>query len=229
MSSVAASIRLMKRIVVQAGHNAPREPGFEGGTGTPGEIALAKDIAFELIRLLKDDGRFVPIYQPGDIKDGIKCDLALFLHADGSSNPRASGYSFGYDVRYAVNKKLANLISLEFDKLPGHPPHHADNYTGGLRQYYGFSRVDCPGGEVVVEHGFLTNPSEREWLLKNVKRLAHAEYLAILAYFGYPVQDDNPNEWKPTQPPWQNLPGPRPKPDWFFDALEEYNRRVGRG
>jgi N-acetylmuramoyl-L-alanine amidase len=215
----------MKRIVVQAGHNAPREPGFESGTGTTGEIAFTKSVSDELIRLLREDGRFLPIYQPGDILDGIKCDLALFLHADGSANKAASGYSFGYDARYSVNRKLADLIALEFDRLPGHPPHHSDNYTAGLRQYYGFSRVNCPGGEVLVEHGFLTNPREAAWMRANVKNLARAEYLAILAYFSYPVIVDDPRKWQPGEPIWSNLPGPSPKPPWFWDALEEISRR----
>jgi hypothetical protein len=34
-----------------------------------------------------------------------------------------------------------------------------------------------------------------------------------------------PTDWKPGDPIWENLPGPRPKPDWFWDALEEIDRR----
>lgn len=171
-----------RRILIQAGHLAPREPGFEGGTGTPGEIELVKAIRDKLVALLRRDGRFEAIPVPGDIPDGIRVDAALFLHADGAGNPRASGYSFGYpDDR--VNRRLAELIAVEFNKIPGHPPHHTDNYTPDLRGYYGYARVATPGPEVLVEHGFLTNPSERAWLVTHVDELAHAEYAALLRYF----------------------------------------------
>ena len=84
-----------KRVLVQAGHNPPREPGFEGGTGTAGEIDFVKDVADHLLAILKRDSRFEGIYSPGDIPDGIQVHAALFLHADGSASPAASGYSFG--------------------------------------------------------------------------------------------------------------------------------------
>lgn len=174
-----------KRVLVQAGHLAPREPGFENGTGTGGEQELVKAIRDQLVRLLNKDGRFEAIPMPGWIRPrGIKVDAALFLHGDGAGNPRASGYSFGFP-NYATNRRLAVLIGREFDKLSGHPPHHADNYTDDLKGYYGFSRVDTPGPEVVVEHGFLTNPAERRWLFANIGKLAEAEYEALKKYFGF--------------------------------------------
>lgn len=172
-----------KRILIQKGHVAPREPGFESGTGTVREQELATKIAARLEALLSADGRFVPIVVPGDIPDGIKVDAAIFLHGDGSANPASSGYCFGYPD-YAVNKRLADLIAAEINRIEGHPPHRQDNYTGNLRNYYGYRRVDTEGPEVLVEHGFLTNPGEREWLFANVGNLAKAEYQAILKFFG---------------------------------------------
>lgn len=173
----------MKTVLVQAGHVSPREPGFESGTGTAGEQELVRAIRDRLVMLLKHDGRFKPLPMPGKIPHGTKCDAALFLHADGSANHAASGYSFGYPS-YPANVTLARLIDAEFQKLPGHPPHHRDNYTADLRGYYGFSRVDTSGPEVLVEHGFLTNPHERAWLKSHVNELAQAEYRALLNYFG---------------------------------------------
>ena len=172
-----------KRILVQAGHLAPREPGFEGGTGTNGEQELVKAIRDRLVAILRKDGRFEAIPVPGDIPNGIRVDAALYLHGDGSSNPGASGYCFGYPD-HPTNKRLADMIAVEFNKIPGHPPHGRDNYTGGLRGYYGYSRVNTPGPEVLVEHGFLTNPAERRWLYAHVDELAQAEYKALLRFFG---------------------------------------------
>lgn len=182
----------MKTVLVQAGHVSPREPGFESGTGTAGEQALVLAIRDALCVFLKADSRFKALPMPGKIPRGTRCDAALFLHADGSSNPKASGYSFGYPAA-TVNVSLARLIDKEFKKLPGHPPHHADNYTADMHGYYGFSRTDTPGPEVLVEHGFLTNPSEAAWLRAHVKDLAGAEYRALLNYFNL-------------------IPRPKPKP-----------------
>jgi len=173
----------MKRVLVQAGHNPPREPGFESGTGTAGEIEYVHDMSQRVLALLKKDGRFEGIYAPGDIPNGIQVDAAIFLHCDGSSSPSATGYSFGFPAD-PVNAKLADWLDLEFKKIPNHPPHHADNYTADLRGYYGFSRVDSPGPEVLIEHGFLTNPKDREWLMTHRSRIARAEYNALCRYFG---------------------------------------------
>jgi hypothetical protein len=171
------------RVLVQAGHVAPRQPGHESQTGTNGEIELVSKIQHVLVGLLQADGRFEALPVPGWIRpDNIRVDAALFLHADGSGDSHSSGYSFGYP-NYAVNQRLAGLIATEFSKIPGHPPHHSDNYTKDLEGYYGFHHVVSNGPEVVVEHGFLTNPHERVWLNANVKQLAMAEYKALLAYF----------------------------------------------
>jgi len=170
------------RVLVQAGHIAPREPGFESGTGTVREQELTKAIRRRLVRLLRADSRFEPVPCPGDIPDGVAVDAALFLHGDGSTNQAATGYSFGFPID-PVNQKLATLIDEEFKRIPGHPPHHADNYTGGLREYYGYRRVPTPGPEVLVEHGFLTNPAEQAWIFRNLTRLANAEYRALCRFF----------------------------------------------
>ena len=170
------------RVLVQAGHVAPREPGFESGTGTVREQELTKAIRRRLVRLLRTDGRFQPVPCPGDIPDGVSVDAAIFLHGDGSSDSASTGYSFGFPV-HPVNQKLVRLIDAEFKKIPGHPPHHEDNYTGGLREYYGYRRVPTAGPEVLVEHGFLTNPGEQKWIFKHLGALARAEYSALCRFF----------------------------------------------
>ena len=194
----------MLEILIQEGHVAPREPGFEAATGTPREQELVTRIAAALAGLLAVDGRFAPLVVPGDIPDGIAVDGALFLHADGSPDPTVSGYSFGYPD-YDVNRRLAELLAAEFDRLPGHPPHRPDNATTNMRSYYGFSRVATLGPEVLVEHGFLTNPGERLWLFGNVDELAGAEYRALCSFFGLAPTADRPRK------PW-----PVPLPAWVW-------------
>jgi hypothetical protein len=183
------------RVLVQAGHVAPREPGFEGGTGTVREQELTHALQRRLVALLAADSRFKPIACPGDIPDGIKVDAALFLHGDGAGfpdgrpNPKPSGYCFGYPD-HPVNKRLAALIAYEFEKIPGHPPRGRDNYTGGLAGYYGYGKVVSDGPEVLVEHGFLTNPAEQRWIFANLGNLARAEYVALCRFYGLEARDD---------------------------------------
>jgi N-acetylmuramoyl-L-alanine amidase len=184
------------RVLVQAGHLAPREPGHDGATGTVDEQKLTFAVRDRLCSLLNQDGRFTAIPVPGNIPDGINVDAAIFLHGDGAANKSASGYCFGYP-NYAVNKKLANMIGENFDLIPGHPKHRTDNYTADLRGYYGFGKVKTDGPEVLVEHGFLTNPAEHDWLFSHIDELAHAEYAALLEYFKVP-----PKPRPGYKPPW---------------------------
>jgi electron-transferring-flavoprotein dehydrogenase len=80
----------------------------------------------------------------------------VFLHADGVNNPSAHGFCFGFPS-FDVNRRLAKLIADEFEKLPNHPVHRADNPTTDASEYYGFagpSALYCPaGGYEWVEDG----------------------------------------------------------------------------
>jgi hypothetical protein len=178
---------MAKRILVQAGHMAPRQPGFESGTGAPGEIELVADIRQALCRLLERDDRFDAVPVPGRIPGGLQVDAALFLHADGSGNPAVGGYSLGFPV-FDVNRRLAQMIAKEFEKIPGCPDRRPDNNTADMAGYYGYRHVETPGPEVLVEHGFVTNPQEHQWLRRNVDELARAEYTALCRLFGFNPQ-----------------------------------------
>lgn len=200
-----------KVILIQGGHVAPREPGHEGQTGASGEQELVHAIQHKLLALFAKDERFKAVHYHGDLPEGFKCNLALFLHADGSENPKASGTSFGYPV-HPANEKLVRLLWAEIAKIPGHPPRHADNYTPGLRGYYGFWRIEADGGECVIEHGFVTNPKERAWLFAHVVALAKAEYVACCRYFAF----------QPLGPPPE--PAPEPKPEFILNAYMKDGR-----
>jgi hypothetical protein len=234
------------RVLVQAGHKAPRQPGHLAQTGTGGEIELVSAIQDQLVGILNADDRFEPVAVPGKIDKGIPgIDAAVFLHADGSANQSADHYSFGFPAGFAVNKKLADLIGGEFVKI-GHPGERGrDNNTRDMAGYYGYGLVDTPGPEVLIEHGFLTNPGQRTWLFGHVKDLAKAEYLALVQFFGFGmpkrviakrVKEPEPNplpgwflpwlEWRLVDP----APGKRPKkaperiPAWAWTAAERVAR-----
>ena len=179
-----------RRILVQAGHADPREPGFERDSGADGEAELVKKIRNRLVAILRQDDRFEPVSMPGKIPNGTRADAAVFLHADGVDDPKPGGFSFGFPD-FAVNKKLADLIAAEFTKIPGHPRRRGDNITEDAHKYYGFRLVSSDGPETLVEHGFMSNPSERRWLESHVPQLAHAEYVAICRFFGVAPADGN--------------------------------------
>jgi N-acetylmuramoyl-L-alanine amidase/Mannosyl-glycoprotein endo-beta-N-acetylglucosaminidase len=180
----------MKRILVQAGHQRPLEPGFETQTGAPGEAELVADIQRALVHMLNQDPNFHGIPAPGRIDPNVKVDGAIFLHADGFTNPSAGGYSLGFPPGFEVNRRLAHLIAEEIEKIPGHPRRRPDNNTDDMKFYYGFRIVETPGPEVLVEHGFVTNPAEHRWLKAHVNALAQAELNALRRFFGLPVQVD---------------------------------------
>ncbi len=175
---------MKKRCLIQAGHIAPREPGFEAGTGTSGEQELVAAIQSRLGKLLAADERFDVTLCPGDIPDGWKGDLFLALHADGSADPKASGFSFGYPPGCSECKKLADTVAAWYVQIPGAPKRRRDNYTRALSGYYGWRRTDAPA-KLLVEHGFLSNPGERAGLTSNVAGIAQAHYEAVLHYFQF--------------------------------------------
>lgn len=211
-----------KKIVVQAGHAPPREKGHEKQTGAYREIEFTTLVANALVTAINDDPRLEGVFVPGDIPNGVRCDAFISEHGDGSGSPSKRGFCFGYPS-HAVNKRLADLIATEYLKLPGHPPRGTDNYTADLRGYYGFGLVNTPGPEVLVESGFLSNAVDRAWMFGNIEEIAAAQYRGLLRFFNLSLPDDD--VWQPGEPVWQNLPGPKPKPKWFWDAVTELDRR----
>jgi hypothetical protein len=183
---------LMMRILVQAGHMPPLQPHHETQTGAPGEAKLVADIQHALVGLLEADENFDPLPMPGRITpDGVHVDGAVYLHADGAAAASARGFSLGFPD-FEVNRRLADLIAHEIEKLPDRPPRRPNNNTADMAQYYGFRHVATQGPEVLVEHGFVTNPAEHAWLKRNVKQIAGAEHAALRSFFGLPpIPPDN--------------------------------------
>lgn len=177
----------MKRIMVQAGHQRPLQPHHLTQTGAPGEAELVARIQGKLVELLNGDEHFHGVPMPGLIDESVQVDGAIFLHADGAASTAASGYSLGFPVNgdpQHVNRRLANLIAEEIENIPGHPHRRPDNNTADMAQYYGFAHTHTAGPEVLVEHGFVTNPHEHDWMNRHVAQIAQAEFTAMRRCFG---------------------------------------------
>jgi hypothetical protein len=171
------------RVLVQAGHLLPLEPTING-LGAKGEVELNTKIRDALVTLLNHDSRFDGIPAPGNLPDGIHVDAALFLHCDGGP-AAARDFRFRFPER-GEHKTTAGRVRSEFLKLPeGHPPgNRPDNNTPDEHHYYGFNhgRV-LTDSMCLVEHGFVSNPTEHAWLKAHVGDLARAEYVALCHHF----------------------------------------------
>jgi hypothetical protein len=181
-------------VVVQVGHDPPLEPGFESGTGAGGELELVRSIGDALVRRLKSDGRFRVTRIPGRFSDEIRngtlaVDAFIALHADAAS-PSAQGYTFGFPPDSQPSKRFADLVGTRFAGFH-RSSRRRDNLNGNLSGYYGWNRKRMPtdAPRILVEHGFVTNPVERQWLFDNVQALADAEYAAIAELLGLEAQD----------------------------------------
>jgi N-acetylmuramoyl-L-alanine amidase len=177
------------RVLVQAGHNDKRQPGFESGTGASGfgttEIREVARIQQALVKLLKDDGRFAVTACPGEMPANWSGDVFLSLHCDGAGSLAAQGFSLGWPPEEAGPKtaRLRGFLAEEYASIEGHPVHHSDNYTADMRGYYGYRRCDADA-KVLVEHGFLTNAHDARWIRTNTDAIARAHYRALLRYAG---------------------------------------------
>ena len=178
---------MARRILVQAGHVEPRAPEqLSLGTYREQEFNLA--VQDRLCARLGADPAFEPIPCPGDIPDGIEVDAALYLHGNGFELPRLSGYSFGYPQATPPHTTLASLVEAEFERIPGRPRRGPDNSTAGMRGYYSYSLTATCGPKLLIEHGFLTNRAERDWMFANLDELAAAEHRALRSFFGSPAK-----------------------------------------
>ena len=159
-----------KRVIVQAGHEGRRRNSGTGTTpsvGTSGrfsaEYLLTPKVANQVQALLAAAG--VDVTRVGGVlpaKDTY--DLAVFLHFDGSGTKCSSGASVGYPSSTPASTvaawKRVYDPSFPFKWMP-------DNFTAGLRGYYGYGRVDAPH-KLLIEFGELTCPEQEAWLLAKV-------------------------------------------------------------
>lgn len=84
----------MKRVLLQAGHVAPREHGFEPGTGTSGEQALVAAIQSKLGKLPAATAYYGAIMRYDSAVGGFN-----FARADA---PTVAGEGIGIDQLFAL-------------------------------------------------------------------------------------------------------------------------------
>lgn len=182
------------RVGLQAGHwknsELPDElkrlresgGGTSSGTVTEWEVNLA--IAQEAKKILENSGIVVDIL-PATIPPGYLADAFIAIHADGSTSLLASGFKVAAPRRDFSGKasELVSVLENNYKIETGLPidPNITRNMTG----YYAFSSrrfehsIHPMTPAVILETGFLTNPSEARMLIKNPELPASAIAKAV--------------------------------------------------
>ena len=152
-------------VLISAGHegrpaSCARYPKRACNLGANGERAWTPIVADEATRVLREHGVSVA-REPADFDGTFDVDAAVFIHFDGSASPCASGASIGYhEPKYQpVAQQWRELYSRYFPY--GFQP---DDFTKGLRDYYGFRQVSARNASLVLELGELTCAPQRAWL-----------------------------------------------------------------
>jgi hypothetical protein len=181
------------KLIVQRGH----VPRTTGAVGTSGEQQLVTAIAAKIVQLASAiDGLEVAVIDADVARQDYRGDAFIALHADGAASPQAAGASVGYAT--AVGRHLARAWKAAYaaQGFPG--TFRTDNYTAALSGYYGVRAAIKAGNRAacIVEHGFLTNPAEREWMTSptGIEAAARA---ALIAATNKPL----PTIPKPAPPP----------------------------
>lgn len=170
------------KIVIQMGHVARTS----GATGTHREQEFVKTLGPKLRSELFVRGHKALLIGADDSIPS--CDVFVALHTDGNVNKSIRGASVGYPSSdpNSNHAKLAAVWKRHHQAQGYSGGFHKDNYTEGLRFYYGFGKVGAKY-EFLAEHGTTTNPEDEAWLFANVNRCVQAHVDAIGEVVGHPV------------------------------------------
>ena len=164
-----APIRLYD-VLVSAGHegrpaSCSHFPKRHCNLGAAGERQWTPVVADEIARSLRASGLSVA-REPADFDGFFEVKAAVFIHFDGSDRPCSTGASIGYhdSGSIAAAKLWRDMYSRYFPFT-----FMADNFTGNLRDYYGFRQVHAVNGALVIELGEMSCPAQRRWLAARLK------------------------------------------------------------
>lgn len=141
------------------------------------EAQVNLDVAQRAGDYLRQAGVLVDIL-PATVPVQYQADAFVAIHADGNGSSRLSGYKIATFWReWEGSTTLAQALRPAFGRASGLRWDGA-HISSGMRGYYAFSsgRFDhaiaatTPG--VILEMGYLTNPSDRALMTRNADRLA---------------------------------------------------------
>lgn len=183
------------RIALQAGHwranEAPRELSGLRGNGTAwrgtAEWETNLDIAERAGAMLRGLGYEVDIL-PAVVPPGYRAHLFIAIHADGSSDPAASGYRVAAPRRDATGRagQLVDLLQESYGEATG--LRELGTVTRRMQNYYAFNfrryehALHPMTIAVIIETGFVTSARDRSVIMDAPDRAAQGIVDAVTAF-----------------------------------------------
>lgn len=173
------------RVVIDPGHGAP-DPGARGRMSNEADINL--DVAVELSKILSSMGIVAPLTRTGQkrlYKDNrnldlsarpamanrLKADAFVSVHCNGAVAPEANGFEIYTTPGQNRSDALATAIFESWQKsFPSQRKRtdYRDNDPDKEANLKVLREAQCPA--VLVELGFITNPTEERFLLNKMNQ-----------------------------------------------------------
>jgi N-acetylmuramoyl-L-alanine amidase len=185
-----------KRVGLQAGHwqtdqVPPELHGLAGGAvgGGRQEWQVNLDVAQRTADLLEASGIDVDLL-PTTVPPHYQANAFVALHADGDTTGQARGFKVarpGFSSIPGVDDRLVDAINQTY-ATETELPRDDEHISLRMRYYYAFnSRRYChavmPGvPQAIVEMAYLTNATDRQYLIGDPQRLAQALADSIQAF-----------------------------------------------
>ena len=173
----------LKRILVQAGHSAPREPGHLDATGTTREQELTRGVRRAAIGVARGRRALEPILPPEIFRTGSRSmPASSYTATDTPIPPRPATTS---DSPFCGQQAIGQAHWTRVQQDPGPSTASQGQRHGGrarvLRvQPHGYGR---PRG---TRRARLPDESDRAGVdLSHLDELAKAEYVALCGFFGF--------------------------------------------
>jgi N-acetylmuramoyl-L-alanine amidase len=163
-------------LIVQLGHLGRKK----GATGTKGEQEFNKKLGLEMDKLLKQTNISYRIMGADDWlqPEPNKATIFLATHCDGNAKESARGFSMGF--KPGTDESFKEALAVSYGKLSGFT-RRKDNYTPKMVQYYAWKHIDCKYSNL-IEHGFLTNKIEHDWLVSHIPEIAQNHVDIIVSF-----------------------------------------------
>lgn len=185
-----------KKVGIQAGHwltdQVPPELGrLQGGSsgGGKAEWQVNLDVARRAAALLEESGFEVDVL-PSTIPPKYQAHVFIALHADGDVAGVQRGFKIarpGFSSVPDVDDKLVDVLNEHYAAVTG-LPRDDEHITLRMRYYYAFNArrychsVSVGVPQAIVEMGYMTSATDRQWLIGDPNRVARGVAQGIEAF-----------------------------------------------
>jgi hypothetical protein len=189
------------KVALQVGHwknnELPQElNSLVGRTGAAAggrtELQLNLEVANRVAPILRAAGISVDIL-PATVPTGYNADAFIALHADGNTSSSARGFKISTRWRSEVafqDARLVEILTENYGAATG-LPEDRDNITRNMRGYYAYAswrpnwRISNYTPAAIVEMGFITNATDRNFMFSETNRLVVGITGGILRFLAY--------------------------------------------